>query len=59
MAANFKLGEQVRLNKPTPQGEVLQLGVDQEGNISYLILWTDADGNTQQRWFKEDELVKA
>jgi uncharacterized protein YodC (DUF2158 family) len=58
MAANFKLGDQVRLNKHMPQGEVLQLGVDQEGNISYLILWTDANGNSQQRWFKEDELVK-
>ncbi|NBW18155.1 MAG: hypothetical protein EBR82_60290 [Caulobacteraceae bacterium] len=58
MAANFKINDEVRLNKPAPQGSILQLGVDQEGNISYLVLWTDAEGNTQQRWFKEDDLVK-
>lgn len=58
MAANFKLGDEVRLNKPVPQGQVMQLSVDQEGNITYLMQWTDAEGTIHQRWFKEAELVK-
>lgn len=58
MAASFKLGNQVKLNVAPPQGEVVQLAVDQEGNIQYLVEYTDADGQ-QQRWFKEDELVGA
>jgi len=33
--------------------------MDEDGNVSYLIEWTDAIGNTQQRWFAESELVAA
>lgn len=59
MAASFKLGNRVRLNVIPPQGEVVQLAVDQEGNIQYLVEFADAEGKSQQRWFKEDELVGA
>jgi hypothetical protein len=59
MAANFKPGAQVKLNVTTPQGEVKQLDVNQEGDIQYLVEYTDASGDMHQRWFKEDELVGA
>jgi hypothetical protein len=57
MAANFKPGAQVKLNVALPQGEVKQLDVSQDGDIQYLVEFTDAEGQTHQRWFKEDELV--
>ena len=59
MAANFKPGAQVKLNVTPPQGEVKQLNVNQDGDIQYLVEYTDAAGDTNQRWFKEDELVGA
>jgi hypothetical protein len=31
--------------------------MDDDGNVSYLIEWTDVNGNIQQRWFAESELV--
>lgn len=59
MAANFKPGTQVKLNVAPPQGEVQQLSVSQEGDIQYLVEYTDATGEVHQRWFKEDELTGA
>lgn len=57
MAANFKPGSQVKLNVAQPQGEVVQLAVSQEGDIQYLVQYTDAQGEVQQRWFNEAELA--
>lgn len=57
MAAKFKKGEVVRVNQVMPQGPVEGFRMDEEGNILYLIQWTDADGVEQKRWFAEDELV--
>ena len=59
MAASFKPGAQVKLNVVVPQGEVKQLTVNQDGDIQYLVEYTDVVGETHQRWFKEDELVGA
>lgn len=59
MAANFKPGAQVKLNVTLPQGEVKQLDVNQDGDIQYLVEYTDAAGDVHQRWFKEDELIGA
>lgn len=57
MAANFKPGAQVKLNVAQPQGEVVQLSVSQEGDIQYLVEYTDPQGVAQQRWFTEEELA--
>jgi hypothetical protein len=57
MAANFKPGAQVKLNIAQPQGEVQQLSVSQEGDIQYLVEFTDSEGVVQQRWFTEAELA--
>lgn len=53
----FKKGDTVRLNAVLPTGPVLALRMDEDGNVSYLIEWTDMDGAQQQRWFAENQLV--
>ena len=55
----FKIDDVVRLNRPVPQGPVTKMRMDEDGNVSYLIEWTDADGNAQQRWFAESDLIAA
>jgi uncharacterized protein YodC (DUF2158 family) len=55
----FKKGDTVRLNAVLPQGPVVALRMDEDGNVSYLVEWTDADGAQQQRWFEESQLVAA
>lgn len=57
MATKFKKGDVVKLNAVVPEGPVQALRMDEDGNFFYMIEWTDADGNTQQRWFGEDELI--
>jgi hypothetical protein len=59
MATAFKKGDTVRLAAVVPEGPVQALRMDEDGNVSYLVEWTDADGNTQQRWFDEAALVAA
>ena len=56
MPAAFHVGEIVKVNTPIPEGPVLQIGVDQQGNINYLVEFVEYD-QTQQRWFKEDQLI--
>ena len=57
MATAFKKGDVVKVNQTVPQGPVQAMRMDDEGNVSYLVEWTDADGSTQQRWFAENELI--
>lgn len=56
MATKFKKGEEVRINTPVPQGPVLQFRLDEEGDAEYLVQWTDAEGDVQERWFAEAQL---
>lgn len=56
MATKFVKGQTVRLNAVVPQGPVQALRMDEDGQFFYLIVWTDADGAEQSRWFKEEEL---
>ena len=55
--AQFKKGEEVKLIAVVPAGPVLALRMDEDGNVQYLIGWTDIDGVAQQRWFDESQLV--
>lgn len=57
--AAFKKGEVVKLVAVIPQGPVQAMRMDEDGNVSYLIEWTDGNGQLQQRWFAEDALVAA
>jgi uncharacterized protein YodC (DUF2158 family) len=55
--ATFKKGDQVKLVAVVPQGPVLSMRMDEDGNVQCLVGWTDANGAEQQRWFDEDQLV--
>ena len=59
MATKFAKGQEVKVASVVPQGPVQALRMDEDGNFFYLISWTDADGNTQQRWFEESALIEA
>ena len=56
MATTFVKNQNVRLKIVTPEGPVMALRMDEDGQFFYLIEWTDAEGKSQQRWFKEEEL---
>jgi uncharacterized protein YodC (DUF2158 family) len=56
MATTFTKGQTVQLKAVNPQGAVEALRMDENGTVFYRISWTDAAGNTQSRWFAEDEL---
>jgi hypothetical protein len=59
MATKFAKGENVKLVSVVPEGPVIALRMDEDGNFFYMIEWTDADGNSTQRWFEEAQLVAA
>ena len=59
MATAFKKGDVVKAIAVIPQGPVLALRMDEDGVVSYLIEWTDVNGDTQQRWFEEAQLTGA
>jgi len=58
MAAAFKKGDAVRLVTEVPQGTIIDFAIDGEGNISYVMEWTNKNGETHQRSFPEEELQK-
>ena len=57
MATKFAKGQAVKLIAVVPEGPVMALRMDEDGNFFYMVEWTDADGNVTQRWFEEDQLV--
>jgi hypothetical protein len=59
MATKFAKGQAVKLIAVIPEGPVQALRMDEDGNFFYMVEWTDADGNTTQRWFEEAQLEQA
>ena len=59
MATKFKKGEVVKVAAVVPSGPVQALRMDEDGVVYCLIEWVDAQGQAQQRWFKEDDLIGA
>lgn len=57
--AKFKKGDEVKVGAVIPQGPVEAFQLDENGDMEYLISWTDNGGVSQQRWFKEADLVEA
>jgi len=53
----FKKGDVVKLNAVVPEGPVLALRMNEDGEIFCLLEWVDAEGETQQRWFPQEQLV--
>lgn len=56
MATKFIKNQEVKVKAIVPQGPVEKLRMDEDGKFFYMISWTDNKGNTQHRWFAEDEL---
>lgn len=59
MATKFIKGQEVKVNTVVPAGPVQKLRMDEDGIFYYLIAWTDVDGQVQERWFKESDLIEA
>lgn len=59
MATKFKKGDAVKLVTVVPGGDVQAFRMLDDGTVQCLISWTDVNGNTQERWFNEDELTAA
>jgi hypothetical protein len=59
MATKFIKGQEVKVNGVIPEGPVVALRMDEDGNFFYKIVWTDAKGVQQNRWFNEEDLVEA
>lgn len=59
MATKFKKGDTVKLSITVPKGPVEALRMDEDGNVQYMMSWTDANGIKQTRWFDEAELTTA
>ncbi len=58
MAVKFKRGDEVKVVATVPHGPVVDVMLDADGEIQYLVQYQDALGE-QRRWFKETELVGA
>lgn len=59
MATQFKKGDTVKVNTVVPSGPIQAFRMDEDGVVYCLIEWTDAQGNSQKRWFAENELTSA
>lgn len=59
MATEFKKGDIVKAIAVIPQGPVTALRMNEDGVVSYLVEWTDTEGQTQERWFEESQLTGA
>jgi len=59
MATKFKKGDEVKVRAVMPSGPVQALRMDEDGVVFCLLEWVDENGQTQQRWFAEDDLIGA
>jgi len=57
MASEFKKGDVVKLIAVVPEGPVQSIRMTEDGVVQYLVSWTDIEGNSNERWFDEDQLV--
>lgn len=55
----FKKGDVVKIKAIVPEGPILAMRMDEDGNIFCLVEWTDENGESTQRWFAESQLVSA
>jgi hypothetical protein len=59
MPTTYTKNQNVRLKAVVPQGPVIALRMNEDGEFFYLVQWTDANGKAQRRWFREEELEAA
>ena len=54
---SVSIGQTARLVQPVVQGEVIDTRFNKDaGKLEHLLSYTDADGETHERWFIETEL---
>jgi hypothetical protein len=56
MPTTYTKNQNVRVKAVVPEGPVAALRMNEDGEFFYLVQWTDANGKSQRRWFKEEEL---
>jgi uncharacterized protein YodC (DUF2158 family) len=59
MAITFKKGDAVKVNTVVPAGPIQAFRMDEDGIVYCLLAWVDVNGQSQTRWFLENELVAA
>jgi hypothetical protein len=59
MASTFKKGDLVKLVTVVPEGPVQSIRMTEDGDVQYLVGWTDVDGVVHERWFDEEQLIGA
>jgi hypothetical protein len=59
MASTFKKGDLVKLVTVVPEGPVQSIRMTEDGDVQYLVQWTDTDGVAHERWFDEEQLIGA
>ena len=59
MASLYKKGDMIKVVATIPTGPVESIRMLDDGVVSYLITYTDADGVEQQRWFDEHNVTAA
>ncbi len=52
----FKKGDVVKLIATVPQGPIVKMRMDDDGDVWCLMEWTTADGQVHSRWFRDTEL---
>jgi uncharacterized protein YodC (DUF2158 family) len=52
----FKKGELVQVKAVNPEGSVQALRMLDDGTVQCMLIWVDADGKEQSRWFDETDL---
>ena len=55
MAQAFKRGDTVKQVSPIIDGQVVTLAIIDD-EVQYLVSWTSTDGESHQKYFKEDEI---
>jgi hypothetical protein len=59
MATKFQKGDVVRMVMAVPpEGPVEGFKMLEDGTVLCRITWTDVDGNSHEKWVREDRLVK-
>jgi hypothetical protein len=56
MPTTYTKNQNVRVKAVVPEGPVAALRMNEDGEFFYLVQWTDANGKSQRRWFKEEDL---
>ena len=58
MATKFTKGQQVKLSAVVPSGPVKAFRMDEDGVVWCLLEWS-VNGESVERWFREDDLTEA